>query len=132
MTHRQKQLFSANWVQIQVASKYLDRLAHAAPFCLLFSNLGTIFAQIFLIPRFSKLILYTLSLFMPSSYAIILTVRRQSLRTFSLTRPTYSSFLLVDGLPLLGSSSKTALSSLNFLSHPKSRVLDIMLSTSTS
>ena len=74
-------------------------------FCLSFSNLATIFAQIFLIPRSSVMVLHTLLLFIPSSSAIILTVRRRSLRTFCLMRSTFSSVLLVDGLPLLRSSS---------------------------
>jgi len=54
-------------------------------FCPSFSNLGTIFAQIFLISRSSIMILHTLSLFISSSSTIILTIRRRSLRIFSLT-----------------------------------------------
>ena len=41
--------------------------------------------QIYLTSRFSVVILHTISLFMPSSSAIIPAVSRQSLRTFSLT-----------------------------------------------
>jgi len=43
-----------------------------------FSNFGTIFAQIILIPRCFVLIVHTLSQFMCSSFAIILVVRRRS------------------------------------------------------
>ena len=91
-----------------------------------FSNLGTTFAQIFLIPRSSIMILHTFSLFIPSSSATILTVRRRSLRTFCLTRSTFSSVLLVDDLPLLWSSSTSSLPSLNLLCHSKRRVLCIV------
>ena len=69
---------------------------------------------------------YTLSLFIPSSSAIILTVRRRSHRTFCLTRSTFSSVLLVDGLPLLWSSSTSYLPSLNLPCHSKRQVLDIV------
>ena len=92
-------------------------------FCPLFSNLGTIFAQIFHIPRPSVMILHTLSLFIPNSSAIILTVRRRSLRTFCLTRSTFLSVLLVDGLPLLWSSSTCSFTSLNLLCHSKDEFL---------
>ena len=95
-------------------------------FCPSFSNLGTIFAQIFLIPRSSVMILHTLSSFIPSSFAIVLTVRRRSLRTICFIRSTFSSVLLVDGLPLLWSSSASSLPSLNLLCHSKRRVLDIV------
>ena len=97
-------------------------------FCPSFSNLGTIFAQIFLIPKSSVLILHTLSLFIPSSSSIILTVRRRWLHTFCLTRSTFSFVLLVDGLPLLWSSSTSSLPSLYLLSHSKRLVLDIVSS----
>ena len=72
-------------------------------FCPSFSNLGTIFAQIFLILRSSIMILHTLSLLTPTSSAIILTVRQQSLRTFCLTRSTFFHLfcLWMAGLPLL-------------------------------
>ena len=95
-------------------------------FCISCSNLGTIFAQIFLIPRSSVMILHTLSLFIPKSPAIILTVKRRSLRTFSLTHATFSSFLLVDGLPLLWSFTTSYLSSLNLLCHSKRWVLHFL------
>ena len=74
-------------------------------FCSSVNNLGTIFAQIFLIPSSSVMIVHTLSLFILNSFAIILTVKWRSLRTFYRTRSTFSSVLLVDGLLLLGSSS---------------------------
>ena len=93
-----------------------------------FSNPGTIFAQIFLIPRSSIMIVHALSLFIPSSSAIILTARRWSLCTFCLTRSTFSSVLLVDGFPLLWSSSPSSLPSLNLLCHSKRRVLVIVSS----
>ena len=58
-------------------------------FCPSFSNLGTIVAQIFLISRSSVMILHTLSLFIPSSSAIILTGKWWSLCTFCLTRSRF-------------------------------------------
>jgi len=85
------------------------------------------FAQIFLIPRSYVMILHTLSLLRSSSSAIILTVRRWLLCTFSLTHWTFS-FLLVDGLPLQWSSSTSSLPSLNLLCHSKRRVRDILSS----
>jgi len=98
MTHCQKQLFSASWVQFRVAPKCLDTLAHVSPF-VLHQQPWYHFC------RTSIMILHTLSLFISSSSAIIRTVRRWLLCTFSLTRWTFSSVLLVDGLPLLWSSS---------------------------
>ena len=71
-------------------------------FCSSVNNLETIFAQIFLIPSSSIMIVYTLSLFMLNSFAIIFTVKRRSLRTFCRTRSTFSLVLLVDGFPPWG------------------------------
>ena len=78
--------------------------------------------------RSSVMILHTISLCIPSSSTIILTVRRRSLHTFCLTCSTFSCVLLVDGLPLLWSSSTSSLPSLNLLCHSKRWVLDIVSS----
>ena len=84
-----------NLGSVSSCSKCLDTLAHAAPFVLHSETLVLFFH------RSVVMILHTLSLFIPSSSAVILTVRRRSLRTFCLTRSTFSAVLLVDGLPLL-------------------------------
>ena len=92
---------------------------HAASFVLHFATLVPF------LHRSSIIIFYTLSVCIPCSSAIILTVRRQLLCTFCLTCSTFSSVLLVDGLPLLWSFS-TSLPSLNLLCHSKRWVLDNM------
>ena len=102
-------------------------------FCSAFRNLGTIFAQICVIPRSFVMIVHTLSQFMSNSFAIILTVRwRRSPCTFWQRSSTFSSVLLVTGLPLLGSSSISSLPSLNLLCLSKARALDIASSPYTS
>ena len=82
--------------------------------------------------RSSVVILHTLTLFIPSLSAIILPVRQRSLHTFCLTRSTFLSVLLVDGLPPLWSSSTSSLPSFNLLCHSKRQVLDIVSSPKTS
>ena len=94
-------------------------------FCSSVNNLGTIFAQIFLILSSSIMIVHTLLLFILNSFAIILTVKRRSLHTCR-TRSTFSSVLLVDGLPLLESSSTSSLPSLNRLCHSKIDILALL------
>ena len=56
-------------------------------FCSSVNNLGTIFAQIFLIPSSSVMIVHTLSLFILNSFVIILTVKRRSLHSFAYWQP---------------------------------------------
>ena len=97
-------------------------------YCSSFSNFRTIFAQIFLIPRSSVMILHTFLQFMSNSFAIILTVKWWSPCTFWQTNLTFSSVLLVLGLLLLGSSSTSSFHSLNLLCHSQARALDIVLS----
>ena len=72
-THHQQQLFSAVDPKMSLLTYTLHCFGPSL------SNINTISAQIFFIPRSSITVLHTHSLFMPSSFAIIPTVRRQSL-----------------------------------------------------
>jgi len=75
--------------------------------------LGTILAQIFLIPNSSLSIKWTVSRFMFTSSAIILTVNLQSDWTSSLTRAVLSPLCVADGHLLHCSSSRRILPSEN-------------------
>jgi len=63
---------------------------------------GTIFAEIFLIPKSSFTICHTVSLFIFNSSAITLTPNLRSERTKVRTLSTFASVLWVFGCPLLG------------------------------
>jgi len=86
--------------------------------------LGTILAQIFLIPNSSVNIKQTVSQFMFTSSAIILTVNLQSDRTSSLTRAV-SPVHFADGSLLHCSSSTRVLPSENILCQRKAHAVDI-------
>ena len=94
-------------------------------------SFGTIFAQIFHIPKSSVIIFHMLSWLISSSSAIIQTVNQRSPSTICFTRSTLSTVLLVGGLPLLESSSTSLRSSLNHLCHSKTRERDIVSSPYT-
>ena len=73
-----------------------------------FSSLGTISAQTLCMPKSSVIIFQTLSFVKSSWLAIFWTVNQQSPRTICLTHLTLTSVLLVEGLPLLESSSTSS------------------------
>jgi len=87
--------------------------------------LGTILAQIFLIPNSSVSIQRTASRFTFTSSAILLTVNLRSDRTGSRTHAVLSLVRVVDGRPLRYSSSTMVLPSENILCQRKACVLDI-------
>ena len=88
---------------------------------------GTILAHIFCIPRSCSKIVCTDSLFGLSSCDIICTVNLRSLCTSSFTLVMFSS-VLVEGRPVLGSSSTSLRHFLKCLCHSKICVLDIISS----
>ena len=96
-----------------------------------FSSLGTIFVQTFHMPKSSVIIFQTLSFFKSIWLAIIRTVNRQSPCTTCFTHSTLTSVLLVEGLPLLESSSTSSHSALNLLCHSETHVSDMVLSPYT-
>lgn len=79
------------------------------------NNLGTIFTQTFRMPNYFRMIIHTFKLFISNSFAIILLVRWRSQHAFCCTRSIFSSIYLVEGLPVVGSSSMFSLLSLSFL-----------------
>jgi len=80
---------------------------------------GTIFAEIFLIPKSSSTICRTVSLFIFNFLAIALTSNLQSEPTKFHTLSTFVSVLCVFGCPFLGSSCTSSRPSLNHLCHSK-------------
>ena len=80
---------------------------------------GNIMAQTTGIPRYSVMICQILFRFNPSSFEISRTVNRRSPRTIFFTSSTLVWFLLVEGLPHLGSSSKSSRPFLNLLCQRK-------------
>jgi len=87
--------------------------------------LGTILAQIFLIPNSSVSIQRTASRFTFTSSAVMLTVNLRSDRTISRTHAVLSLVRVVDGRPLRSSSSTMVLPSENILCQRKACALDI-------
>ena len=83
-------------------------------------------------PKSSVIIFHTLSRLISSSSSIIWTVNRQLPCTICFTRSTLSIVLLVEGLPLLESSSTSSRPSLNCLCHSKTRERDIVSSRTLS
>ena len=96
-------------------------------FCFWSSNkiLGTILAHTFRIPRSCSKIIYTDSLFRLSSSDIIYTVNLRPLRTNCFTLVVFSSALVVEGRPVLGSSSTSLRPFSKCLCHSKICVLDV-------
>ena len=96
-------------------------------FCFWFSDkiLGTILAHTFCIPRSCSKIVCTDSLFRLSSSDIIHTVNLQSLCTSCFTLVMFSSVLVVDDCPILGSSFISSKPFSTCLCHSKICVLDI-------
>ena len=90
--------------------------------------LGTILLQIFLLPNSSVSIKRTVSGFMFTSSAIILTVNFRSAQKSSLTHAVLSPVRVADGCPLRCSSSTKILPSENTLCQRKACVLDIVSS----
>ena len=80
---------------------------------------GTIFSEIFLIPKSSFTICHTVSLFIFNSSAITLTPNLRSECTKVRTLCTFTSVLCVFGCPLLVSSCTSSRPSLNHLCHSK-------------
>ena len=119
------------WLSLEMLENVLTHL-HAPLLLVIVRSFGTIFAQIFRIPKSSMIIFHTLSRLISSSSAIIRTVNRRSPRTICFTRSTLSAVLLVEGLPLLESSSTSSRPSLNHLCHSKTRERDIVSSPYTS
>ena len=95
-------------------------------------NFGTIFAQIFHIPKSSVITFHTLSRLIFNSSTIIWTVNRWLLHTICFMCSTLSAVLLVEGLPLLELSSTSSHPSLNHLCHSKTCERDIVSSLYTS
>ena len=113
---------SGSYWKIQVSSPVMICLRISGPF-LTFSTmssqiyltwfcfwsfnkiLGTIFTHNFRISRSCSKIVRTDSLFRLSSSDVIRTVNLQSLRTSCFTLVMFSSVLVVEGRPVLGSSS---------------------------
>jgi len=81
MTRRQWIIFP-KFGSISSCSKMSWHPCTCRSFCSSFSNFGTIFAQIFLIPRSFVMFVHTLSQFMSNSTTIILKISRQSPCTF--------------------------------------------------
>ena len=93
--------------------------------------LGTILAQIFLIPNSSFGIRWTASRFTFTSSAIMLTVNLQLDRTSSRTRAVLSLVRIFYGRPLCCSSSTMVLPSENILCQRKACALDTASSPKT-
>ena len=91
------------------------------------SSFGTTFAQIFLRLKFSVIIFHTQFRLMFSSNAVIRIVNRRSPLTICLTGSTFASVLLVKGLPLFASSSRSSRSFLNHLHHSKHVIVTLHL-----
>jgi len=92
--------------------------------CSLVRIFGTSLAQIFCVPSSKVKISWTVWRFKFNTLLIILTVKRRSDLTRSLTLVTFSSVFDVQGLPERGSSSTHSRPSKNALCHLKTRVLD--------
>ena len=88
-------------------------------FCSLVKNFGTSLAQIFCMPSSKVKISWTVWRFKFKTLLIILTVKRVSDLTRSLTLVTFSSVFHVQGLPERGSSSTLSRPSKNALCHLK-------------
>ena len=84
-----------------------------------YSSCGTIFAQTFQMPKSLVIIFQTLSFFMSSRLAVIQTINQRLLQTICFTHSAFTSVLLVEGLPLLESSSTSLCPSLNLFCHSK-------------
>ena len=93
-------------------------------FCSLVRIFGTRLAQIFCIPSSKVKISWTVWRFKFNTLLIILTVKRRSDLTRSLTLVTFSSVFHVQGLPQRGSSVTLSRPSKNALCHRKTCVLD--------
>ena len=104
-----------------MSSQYLTR------FCFWSSDkiLGTILAHIFCIPRSCSKIVPTDSLFRFSSSDIIHTVNLQSLCTSCFTLVMFLSVLIMEGCPVLGSSSTSLQPFSKCLCHSKICILNI-------
>ena len=76
-------------------------------------------------PKASTKMVQTISLSIPSLFAMTLMVKRWSLRTNSRTFSMLASVVEVQGLPNSGSSSTSSLPSTNHLCHLKTLVLDM-------
>ena len=93
-------------------------------FCSLVRIFGTSFAQIFCMPISKVKISWTVWRIKFNTLLIILTVKRRSDLTRSITLVTFSSVFDVQGLPQRGSSSTFSRPSKNPLCHLKICVLD--------
>ena len=95
------------------------------------SSCGIIFAQTLRIPRSSVITCQVLFWINPSSSEISRTVNRRSPHTIFFTSSTLLLFLLVEGLPHLGSSSTSSHPSLN-LSYQRRYVREKLLNETKS
>ena len=102
-------------------------LQNLTQFCFWSCNktLGTILAHTFRIPTSCSKIVHTDCLFRLSSSDIICIVNLRSLCTSCFTLVMFSSVLIVEGHPVLGSSSTTLWPFSKCLFHSKICVLDI-------
>ena len=120
--------FSSNSGYCMISYRMSVQMFFRLSFCSWARFFRTNFAQTFHILSSLSKICRTVSLLIPTMPEIILKLRHQSLRTFSLIFWMFWSVFKVEGQPECSSSSTSSRPSLNLLCHSNTRERDIKLS----